>query len=382
MPVRANISAPHISGSFCCLTMRDLKREFLGLCTWLKSILSFDDNRPTNETGAAMVTGCPRRQDGEGRASGDWQRAPQARGGKGRPTATLLSPPAPFHSLSHSLGSIASHQPALIACQDPLSSPACFSSLHSFAHLSTPPPSLVLSVLPLRPYLDSPPYSPMYTSRGLVRIAPPSQGSRALLSAWSPPLACASCDAEFSCHARAALTTRRCTSPSPSAFGVRGTTLSPLGTFRFRPSGTSPSQAVYLPLRSISSSPSPLRSTGLPRMLASGRPSPLLASLSLARSLASTPPTPSGPTSGEAAASASTKPATSTVVSKDVSKPEKSLWDKVKHEAKHYWHGTKLLGQEVKISSKLQWKVLNGGTLTRREQRQVCPFLTFHPRST
>ncbi|CDZ96508.1 Ca2-binding transmembrane protein LETM1/MRS7 [Phaffia rhodozyma] len=56
--------------------------------------------------------------------------------------------------------------------------------------------------------------------------------------------------------------------------------------------------------------------------------------------------------------------------SKDV-KPQLTTWEKVKKEAKHYWHGTKLLGQEVKISSKLQWKVLNGGTLTRRETRQL-----------
>lgn len=46
-------------------------------------------------------------------------------------------------------------------------------------------------------------------------------------------------------------------------------------------------------------------------------------------------------------------------------------WEKVKKEAAHYWHGTKLLGQEIKISAKLQYKVLQGGTLTRRERRQV-----------
>jgi LETM1 and EF-hand domain-containing protein 1 len=43
----------------------------------------------------------------------------------------------------------------------------------------------------------------------------------------------------------------------------------------------------------------------------------------------------------------------------------------IKHEAAHYWAGTKLLGQEIKISSKLQYKVLQGGSLTRRERRQV-----------
>lgn len=47
------------------------------------------------------------------------------------------------------------------------------------------------------------------------------------------------------------------------------------------------------------------------------------------------------------------------------------VWATVKKEAAHYWAGTKLLGQEIKISSKLQWKVLNGGTLTRRERRQA-----------
>jgi hypothetical protein len=61
-------------------------------------------------------------------------------------------------------------------------------------------------------------------------------------------------------------------------------------------------------------------------------------------------------------------------------KPKKGLparaWAKVKEEASHYWHGTKLLGQEIKISAKLQYKVLQGSTLTRRERRQasLSPF--------
>lgn len=49
----------------------------------------------------------------------------------------------------------------------------------------------------------------------------------------------------------------------------------------------------------------------------------------------------------------------------------KRAWAVIKKEAAHYWAGTKLLGSEIKISSKLQWKVLNGGSLTRRERRQV-----------
>ncbi|KAF8636539.1 hypothetical protein AX17_003351 [Amanita inopinata Kibby_2008] len=47
------------------------------------------------------------------------------------------------------------------------------------------------------------------------------------------------------------------------------------------------------------------------------------------------------------------------------------VWKKVKHEAQHYWHGTKLLVSEVRISAKLQWKILHGESLTRRERRQL-----------
>lgn len=46
-------------------------------------------------------------------------------------------------------------------------------------------------------------------------------------------------------------------------------------------------------------------------------------------------------------------------------------WKKVKHEAAHYWHGSKLLVSEVRISGRLQWKILHGESLTRRERRQV-----------
>jgi LETM1 and EF-hand domain-containing protein 1 len=52
-------------------------------------------------------------------------------------------------------------------------------------------------------------------------------------------------------------------------------------------------------------------------------------------------------------------------------KPKKTIWQKVKEEAVHYWHGTQLLGLEIRISSKLTWKLLNGGKLSRREHRQV-----------
>jgi LETM1 and EF-hand domain-containing protein 1 len=47
------------------------------------------------------------------------------------------------------------------------------------------------------------------------------------------------------------------------------------------------------------------------------------------------------------------------------------VWNKIKHEAQHYWHGSKLLAKEVRISARLQSKILQGETLTRRERRQV-----------
>ncbi|KAG2185285.1 hypothetical protein INT44_002075 [Umbelopsis vinacea] len=52
-------------------------------------------------------------------------------------------------------------------------------------------------------------------------------------------------------------------------------------------------------------------------------------------------------------------------------KAKKPIMQRVKEEIVHYWHGTKLLGLEIRISSKLTSKLLKGGKLTRREQRQL-----------
>ncbi|KFM25310.1 LETM1 and EF-hand domain-containing protein 1, mitochondrial [Auxenochlorella protothecoides] len=46
-------------------------------------------------------------------------------------------------------------------------------------------------------------------------------------------------------------------------------------------------------------------------------------------------------------------------------------WQVVKREAKHYWIGTKLLGADVRIASRLCLRVLRGRTLTRRERTQL-----------
>ena len=64
-----------------------------------------------------------------------------------------------------------------------------------------------------------------------------------------------------------------------------------------------------------------------------------------------------------------------------------TIWERVKHEAKHYWNGTKLLATEVRISTRLATKMALGYELTRREYRQLkrttmdlmrlIPFLPF-----
>ena len=52
-------------------------------------------------------------------------------------------------------------------------------------------------------------------------------------------------------------------------------------------------------------------------------------------------------------------------------KKKLSLMEKIKKEVVHYWDGTKLLAAEVKISTKLAFKMAAGYELTRRENRQV-----------
>lgn len=55
----------------------------------------------------------------------------------------------------------------------------------------------------------------------------------------------------------------------------------------------------------------------------------------------------------------------------EIAKPivKKSIVQKVWDELVHYYHGFRLLFMDVKISSGLVWRVLNGNTLTRREYR-------------
>jgi len=51
--------------------------------------------------------------------------------------------------------------------------------------------------------------------------------------------------------------------------------------------------------------------------------------------------------------------------------PKKGVWDKIVTEAKHYYSGFKLLFLDVKVSSQIVWKIAQGKTLSRRENRQL-----------
>ena len=72
---------------------------------------------------------------------------------------------------------------------------------------------------------------------------------------------------------------------------------------------------------------------------------------------------------------------------KEVGLPKKSLWLRFVEELKHYKSGFVLLFVDIKVSTKIVWKILRGQTLTRRESRQLTrtvgdlfrlvPFLAF-----
>ncbi|EZA48684.1 hypothetical protein DMN91_001841 [Ooceraea biroi] len=46
-----------------------------------------------------------------------------------------------------------------------------------------------------------------------------------------------------------------------------------------------------------------------------------------------------------------------------------SIWQRVKGEILHYYHGFRLLGLDMKVSAKLIWRILHGKELSRREHR-------------
>ncbi|KAF1835432.1 LETM1-domain-containing protein [Decorospora gaudefroyi] len=84
---------------------------------------------------------------------------------------------------------------------------------------------------------------------------------------------------------------------------------------------------------------------------------------------------------------AETKEEKKAITTNEGEKKKLTMWQKVKKELVHYWDGTKLLGFEIRISSKLALKMAAGYELTRRERRQLqrtvqdlarlVPFLPF-----
>ncbi|XP_011062478.1 PREDICTED: LETM1 domain-containing protein LETM2, mitochondrial [Acromyrmex echinatior] len=46
-----------------------------------------------------------------------------------------------------------------------------------------------------------------------------------------------------------------------------------------------------------------------------------------------------------------------------------TIWEKIKGEILHYYHGFRLLGLDMKVSAKLIWRILHGKELSRREHR-------------
>ncbi|KAI8602092.1 LETM1-like protein-domain-containing protein [Dissophora ornata] len=63
---------------------------------------------------------------------------------------------------------------------------------------------------------------------------------------------------------------------------------------------------------------------------------------------------------------------TSGIVSEGtVLQSKRLLWERVKKELVRYWDGTKLLGKEIKISTKLANRLLHGNKLNRGEQQQL-----------
>ena len=52
-------------------------------------------------------------------------------------------------------------------------------------------------------------------------------------------------------------------------------------------------------------------------------------------------------------------------------KDKRTIWRRVVNECKHYYNGFRLLFIDIKVCSRLIWRLLIGGSLTRRERQQV-----------
>lgn len=59
------------------------------------------------------------------------------------------------------------------------------------------------------------------------------------------------------------------------------------------------------------------------------------------------------------------------VGTKEIVMNPKQTWEAIKHEAHHYWMGSKLLWSEIKITTGILQRLLQGHGITRRERRQL-----------
>lgn len=112
----------------------------------------------------------------------------------------------------------------------------------------------------------------------------------------------------------------------------------------------------------------------------------LTSSRAFLASAPSSPPTPPAPSTKPESKEVAVEEKKDKAVAKKEEKKEKGtrmqrIWATVKKEASHYWHGTKLLGKEVRISARLLRRLVAGKKLTRREHRQVRR-LSFLPLSS
>ncbi|KAH8252959.1 hypothetical protein KR032_002815 [Drosophila birchii] len=82
-------------------------------------------------------------------------------------------------------------------------------------------------------------------------------------------------------------------------------------------------------------------------------------------------PKSDGATVGETSATSGAATTVAKSTDKSVAKPKKPLGTRIWDELVHYYHGFRLLFIDVAICSKLLWRVLNGKTLTRRENKQL-----------
>lgn len=56
---------------------------------------------------------------------------------------------------------------------------------------------------------------------------------------------------------------------------------------------------------------------------------------------------------------------------KETSPPKRSIGKRIWDEIVHYYHGFRLLGIDIRLATRLVWKILHGEELSRREHKQL-----------